>query len=110
MSLGVDRNSTQIWMLNVGDLKPHERETEFFLTLAWNSTRWNPDNVRTFDTSWAQREFDLDDSDADSVAEIVANVTRFNARRKPELLTSTTFSLTDYREYVFPFIGIVLIN
>ncbi|KAL0059258.1 hypothetical protein AAF712_014008 [Marasmius tenuissimus] len=98
MSLGVDRNATRVWIVNVGDLKPHEREAEFFLTLAWNATRWNPDNVRSYDTSWAQREFDVDDSDAESVAEIIANLTRFNARRKPELLSPTTYSLTDYRE------------
>ncbi|KAL0562969.1 hypothetical protein V5O48_019109, partial [Marasmius crinis-equi] len=98
MSLAVDRNATRVWILNVGDLKPYERETEFFLTLAWNSTRWNPDNVHSFVTSWAQREFDVDDTDAESIAEIVANLTRFNARRKPELLNSTTFSLTNYRE------------
>ncbi|KAJ8073009.1 hypothetical protein PM082_019877 [Marasmius tenuissimus] len=98
MSLGVDRNATRVWILNVGDLKPYERETEFFLTLAWNSTRWNPDNLHSFVTSWAQREFDVDDTEAESVADIVANLTRFNARRKPESLNSTTFDLSNYRE------------
>ncbi|KAF9262013.1 hypothetical protein L218DRAFT_904506 [Marasmius fiardii PR-910] len=98
MSLAVDRNATRIWILNVGDLKPYERETEFFLTLGWNSSRWNPDNVHSFITSWAQREFDVDGAGAESIAEIVGNLTRFNARRKPELLNSTTFSLVNYRE------------
>ena len=98
MSLGVDRNATRIWVLNVGDLKPYERETEFFLTLAWNSTRWNPDNVHNFVTSWAQREFGVNDPEAESIAEIVANLTRFNARKKPELVAPTTYSLTSYRE------------
>ncbi|KAK7045404.1 hypothetical protein VNI00_007657 [Paramarasmius palmivorus] len=98
LSLAVARNATRVWILNVGDLKPYERETEFFLTLGYNSSVWNPDNLHGYVTSWAQREFDVNDDDANSIAEIVANLTRFNARRKPELLNSTTFSLANYRE------------
>ena len=98
MSIAIDRDASRIWVLNVGDLKPYERETEFFINYGWNATRWNPDNLNTFVSSWANREFDLSDSDATAVSEIVANLTRFNARRKPELLNSTTFSLINYRE------------
>ncbi|KAF4586297.1 hypothetical protein EYR38_010572 [Pleurotus pulmonarius] len=98
MSIAVDREATKIWIVNVGDLKPYERETEFFINMAWNSTRWNPNNLDSFVTSWAQREFDLSASDAGKVNEIVANLTRFNARRKHELLSPTTYSLIDYRE------------
>jgi len=100
MSIAIDRDASRIWVLNVGDLKPYERETEFFITYAWNATRWNPDNLDTFVSSWAQREFDLSSADATTVSSVVANLTRFNARRKPELLNSTTYSLIHYREYV----------
>ncbi|KAJ7135657.1 glycoside hydrolase family 115 protein [Mycena epipterygia] len=98
MSIAIDRDASRIWVLNVGDLKPYERETEFFITYAWNASRWNPDNLDTFVSSWAQREFDLSSADATTVSSIVANLTRFNARRKPELLNSTTYSLIHYRE------------
>lgn len=99
MSIAVERNATRLWILNVGDLKPYERETEFFLTYGWNSSIWSPDNLNTFVDSWAQREFDLSNENAAAVTEIVANLTRWNARRKPELLNATTFSLYSYREY-----------
>ncbi|KAJ7454980.1 hypothetical protein B0H11DRAFT_257884 [Mycena galericulata] len=98
MSIAIDRDASRIWVLNVGDLKPYERETEFFITYGWNASRWNPDNLDTFVSSWAQREFDLSESDASTVVDIVGNLTRFNARRKPELLNSTTYSLINYRE------------
>lgn len=98
MSLAVDRDATRLWVLNVGDLKPYERETEFFLTYSWNATRWNADNLDTFVSTWAQRDFDLNPHQADTVVDIVSNLTRFNARRKPELWNSTTYSLTNYRE------------
>ncbi|TFK71208.1 hypothetical protein BDN72DRAFT_870059 [Pluteus cervinus] len=98
MSLAVDRNAVRVWIVNVGDLKPYERETEFFINYGWNATRWNPANLDDFVAAWGQREFSLSDSEAQSVTEIVGNLTRFNSRRKPELLNSTTYSLINYRE------------
>ncbi len=98
MSTAVARDAKDLWIVNVGDLKPYEMHSEFFLTLGWDASKWNPSNLNTFVTSWAQREFDLSASDAAEVAGIIANVTKHNARRKPELLNSTTYSLTNYRE------------
>ncbi|KAG6826018.1 hypothetical protein H0H92_001436 [Tricholoma furcatifolium] len=98
MSLAVEREATQLWILNVGDLKPYERETEFFLNLGWNASRWNFDNINDYVSLWAQREFDVSPSVASNVVEIVNNLTMWNARRKPELLNSTTYSLWNYRE------------
>ncbi|KAL6302572.1 hypothetical protein BKA93DRAFT_389853 [Sparassis latifolia] len=98
MSLAVARNATRIWIVNVGDLKPYEMQTEFFLAYGWDSSIWNMDNLDSYIVSWAVREFDLPASDAQEVANIIAYVTRFNARCKPELLNSTTYSLYNYRE------------
>ena len=100
MSLAVERSATAVWIVNVGDLKPYELSTEFFLTYGWNTSRWNHANLDTFVQEWAQRDFSLDENDAALVAEIMGNLTRWNARRKPELLNGTTYSLIDYREYV----------
>ncbi|KAJ3557630.1 hypothetical protein NM688_g1372 [Phlebia brevispora] len=98
MSLAVNREATRIWVLNVGDLKPYEMDTEFFITIGWNASIWTPTNVNSFVTRWAQREFDVGSDEASQIATIIANVTRFNFRRKPELLNSTTYSLISYRE------------
>ncbi|CDO68743.1 Glycoside Hydrolase Family 115 protein [Trametes cinnabarina] len=100
MSTAVARDATRIWVLNVGDLKPYEMHTEFFLTYAWDAARWTHMNIGSFVNSWAQREFDLDASDAAEVAAIMHNLTRHNSRRKPELLNATLYSLTNYREYL----------
>ena len=98
MSLAIARQADRIWIVNVGDLKPYELDIEFFVTLGWDASKWTPFNLDGYVSSWAKREFDLNDSDSEEVAGIIANVTRFNARRKPELLNSTTYSLTNYRE------------
>lgn len=98
MSLAVDREATRIWIVNVGDLKPYEMDIEFFITYGWNASVWDRNNVASFVNSWAEREFDMSAKDAATVADVLANVTRFNARRKPELLNSTVYSLVNYRE------------
>jgi hypothetical protein len=99
MSLAVERNATRIWILNVGDLKPYERDTEFFLTMGYNASVLTPDNLDSaYVSKWATREFGLSATKTQQVVEIVANLTRFNSRRKPELWNSTTFSLWNYRE------------
>jgi hypothetical protein len=98
MSLAIDRKADRLWILNVGDLKPYERETEFFLNFGWNSTRWTPSTISTYVPQWAAREFDMSQSDAALVSNIIGNLTRWNARRKHELLNSTTYSVFNYRE------------
>ena len=99
MSTAVARDAKTIWILNVGDLKPYEMNIEFFITYGWNASVWDRNNLNDFVTSWAQREFDVSSETALQISDIIANVTRFNARRKPELLNSTTYSLVSYREY-----------
>ncbi|OCH83989.1 hypothetical protein OBBRIDRAFT_742368 [Obba rivulosa] len=98
MSTAVARDAVRIWLVNVGDLKPYEMGIEFFMTYGWNSSIWNQNNLDSFVSLWAQREFDMSETDGDEVATIIANLTRFNSRRKPELLNSTTYSLVNYRE------------
>ncbi|KZS95511.1 hypothetical protein SISNIDRAFT_452165 [Sistotremastrum niveocremeum HHB9708] len=99
LSLAVTRNATQVWILNVGDLKPYERDTEFFITYGYNASIYNQANLDTaYVIPWAQREFGLSASKTAQVAEIIGNFTRYNSRRKPELWNSTTYSLTNYNE------------
>ncbi|KAG6914160.1 hypothetical protein DXG01_002012, partial [Tephrocybe rancida] len=47
---------------------------------------------------WAQREFGVSSAVAETVVDIVGKLSRFNSRRKPELLNATTYSLINYRE------------
>ncbi|EGO20146.1 glycoside hydrolase family 115 protein [Serpula lacrymans var. lacrymans S7.9] len=98
MSLAVDREAVRIWILNVGDLKPYEMQTEFFINYGWDASIWTPDNLNTFVSAWAQREFALSTEDTETITQIIANVSMYNSRRKPEMLNGTTYSLANYRE------------
>jgi len=96
MHLAYRYGADRIWIVNVGDLKPMEFPMEFFLTLAWNPDRWSPEKIHGYTRNWAEREFGP--RYATEIAEIISAYTKYNGRRKPELLAPTTFSLVDYSE------------
>ena len=89
---GVDR----IWIVNVGDIKPMEFPIEFFLDFAWNPEKWKADKLPEYTRLWVKEQFG--DLYTDEIADILTRYLVFNSRRKPELLSPETFSLTDYRE------------
>jgi hypothetical protein len=89
---GADR----LWIVNVGDLKPMEVPTEFFLSYAWNPVAWPAARLPDYLTLWATREFGTEH--AREVAALVEGYARFNGRRRPEQLAPETFSALHYRE------------
>lgn len=96
MSLAYAYGATRIWIVNVGDLKPMEFPIEFFLTMAWDPKKWQKERLSDYSRMWAQREFGP--KYANEIADIVAKYTKYNGRRKPELLEPDTFSLSSYQE------------
>nr|MBX2857507.1 glycosyl hydrolase 115 family protein [Cellvibrionaceae bacterium] len=96
MYLAWKYKATKIWIVNVGDLKPMEVPTEFFLRMAWQPKRWVRKNLKDYGVIWAEREFGAEH--ATEIAELIAAYTRHNGRRKPELQDQTTYSLLNYNE------------
>ncbi len=43
-----DAGADKYWLLNVGDIKPAELDTQFFFDLAWNIEDFNDDNANTY--------------------------------------------------------------
>jgi hypothetical protein len=84
MKRSYDAGADRIWILNVGDLKPAEIGTEFFLQMAWDIGRWRPDNLPDFLKTWAAREFGP--ARADDIAAIMNDYYRLNFQRRPEHL------------------------
>lgn len=96
MRLAWQHDANRIWIVNVGDLKPMEVPMEFFLRMAWDPARWATVDTADYLRQWATREFGP--VHADEVAYLVAGYAKINGRRKPELISPTTFSLQNYRE------------
>jgi hypothetical protein len=96
MNLAYQYGANRIWIVNVGDLKPMEFPIEFLLSLAWYPEEWPKERIPEYSRMWAQREFGP--KYAPEIAALVARYTKYNGRRKPELLEPDTFSLVDYQE------------
>jgi hypothetical protein len=96
MNLAYHYDANRIWIVNVGDLKPMEFPIEFFLSMAWNPEKWPKEKISDFTKQWATREFGP--KYAADIADIVSKYTKYNGRRKPELLEPDTYSLIDYQE------------
>jgi lysophospholipase L1-like esterase len=96
MSMAKAYGADRVWIVNVGHFKGYELPLEYFLSLAWDTGRWGPDDFTKFTTLWAAR--DLGPAHAADIADILNRYSKFNGRRKPELLAPDTYSLTDYHE------------
>ncbi|HVZ99163.1 MAG TPA: glycosyl hydrolase 115 family protein [Caulobacterales bacterium] len=89
---GADR----IWIVNVGDLKPMEFPISFFLDYAWNPEACDLECLRTYPSRWAAQQFGPEH--ADEIGELLTRYTQYNARRKPELIDPSTFSVVNFGE------------
>ncbi|RZK45640.1 MAG: glycosyhydrolase, partial [Hymenobacter sp.] len=91
MHLAHAYGADQIWVVNVGDLKPMELPISFFLDYAWNPDAISVDGVAAYTQRWATQQFGA--KYAADIADILAKYAKYNARRKPELLDANTYSL-----------------
>lgn len=96
MKLAADYGADQLWIVNVGDLKPMELPTEFFLDYAWNPAALPVEKLPAYTKAWAAQQFGPEH--ADEIAALLDGYTKLNARRKPELIDASTFSLTNFNE------------
>ena len=91
MHLAHEYGANQIWVVNVGDLKPMELPISFFLDYAWNPDAIPADGVGAYTQRWASQQFGP--KHAAEIGDILAKYAKYNGRRKPELLDANTYSL-----------------
>jgi beta-xylosidase len=96
MHLAYAYGARRIWIVNVGDLKPMEFPISFFLDYAWNPSRWPADKLPDYTRQWAAQQFGPEHAAA--IADVMTRTLEYAARRKPELLDTATYSLTNFRE------------
>lgn len=96
MHLAYEYGVKQLWIVNVGDIKPMELPTSFFLDYAWNPRKWTANNLLQYTQEWSAQQFGR--KHAAAIAAILNKYTQYNSRRKPELLSPDTYSIANYNE------------
>ncbi len=91
MHLAWQYKAREIWIVNVGDIKPMEFPISFFLDYAWNPEAIGPADLQAYTEKWAAKTFEP--AFAKEIASLIDRYSKFNSRRKPELLDARTFSV-----------------
>ncbi len=103
MSMAYDYGVDDIWIVNVGDLKPMEMPISYFLDMAYDFDTWgtaNIDSADEYENNWLKEQFGnyLTDEEINDVADLIDEYTRITTLRKPEIVKADTFSLENYNE------------
>jgi hypothetical protein len=96
MHLAYEYGVHDIWIVNVGDLKPVEFPISFWLDYAWAPDRIKANELQKYTEKWAADQFGK--KHAAEIADIISKYSKYNGRRKPELLDANTYSLLNYNE------------
>jgi hypothetical protein len=94
MRKAYDAGAKRLWIVNVGDIKPAEHGTEFFLRLAYRVEDWDEHSVSNFLNAAAARDFGA--PVAEEIADILTRLFQLNIARRPEFMGKTVFSLVNY--------------
>jgi hypothetical protein len=96
LNLTYSHGVKNLWIANVGDIKPMEFPLSFFLDYAWDPSALQAKDLPAYYLRWATQQFGA--AHAAEIADLQARYTKYNARRTPEMLTADTYSVENYRE------------
>jgi hypothetical protein len=94
MHLAYEYGAKNIWIVNVGDLKPMEFPISFWCDYAWNPKKINEDNLSNYYEHWASSQFD--NTYAKEIGNVLKKYSQYSSRRKPELLDDKTYNITEW--------------
>ena len=100
MHMAYEHNARALWIVNVGDIKPHEISIEYFMRLAWDIKSWSNRNTRQFLLQWADRDFGK--QYAAPIADIMEKHMELGYALRPsqvaEVNEASTFSMIDFND------------
>lgn len=94
MRLADQYGADRLWIVNVGDIKPMEFPTSFFLDMAWNPKAMTLARMEAYPGDWAAEQFGPEH--AVEIGQILQRYGQLIARRKPELLDADTYASEEW--------------
>lgn len=100
MSQAYEYGIKEIWIVNVGDLKPQEFPLSYFLDLAYDIDKWGTGNdnaINEYYEKWANQQFGAK-ADCEKIVSLLKDYTHINNSRRPEALLPETYHPCNYGE------------
>ena len=108
LQLAYNGGIQQLWILNVGDLKPMEYPIQLFMDMAWNPTKYTVDcsasplgsskNLLDHTRDFCAESFGCDQ--ACEAASILNLVSKYNGRITAEMLDAKTYTTDEFAQVV----------
>jgi len=103
MTMAYEYGIRDIWIVNVGDLKPNELPISYFMELAYNFEELGAgqyNKTQQFIAHWAKQQFGhvVSEDVVTDIAQLLNDYTRLNGKRKPEVTYPNTYSFTEFKE------------
>lgn len=96
MNFAFQRDARDIWIVNVGDIKPSEKPISFFLDLAYDASSISANTVTQWTKQWASQQFNTHNSD--DIADVIERLGKLSNLRKFELVDENLYSVLNYNE------------
>ncbi|KAF2098882.1 hypothetical protein NA57DRAFT_39709 [Rhizodiscina lignyota] len=96
MNFAYQRDARDIWIVNVGDIKPEEIPISFFLDLAYDASSISANTVSAWTKQWSSQQWGPDA--ADDVADVIERLTKLSNLRKFEQVDENLYSVLNYNE------------
>lgn len=103
MTMAYEFGIRDIWIVNVGDLKPQELPLSYFMELAYDFDKWGtqaPNQTPFFTEQWVKMQYGhaFEQAECDAIVYLLNEYTRLNSIRKPEALYADTYHPVHYGE------------
>ena len=103
MTMAYDYGVRDLWIVNIGDLKPMEFPVSYFLDLAYDFETWGVNGMnktKEYTKKWAMQQFGNAGGEdvIDEITNVLSDLTKMSGSRKPEVTYTSTYSYTNYNE------------
>lgn len=103
MNMAYEHGIDNIWIVNVGDLKPMEMNISYFLDMAYDYDTWGTngkDKITEYRKNWVKQQFGENTSDSlvNEMEMLLDDYTWLNGSGKPESINSATYDSVNYNE------------
>ncbi len=96
MSMAYDYGIRDVWIVNVGDLKPQELPLNYFMDLAYDFETYGttaPNTTHAYIQNWVNKQFPFakDAGLTDDITAVLEGYTRINGMRRPEAMNQNVY-------------------